>query len=142
MKKKKKTPVYKSQDKLNREFSVYAMTLIDAARVMVTRDGPTSVAKASKVLDTLEEALPVLRQIVQDMKDAGAEPKEEPKEESQKKGRERCKECAGMGQFITHVVNGKPTGPGGICFRCNGKGFQTDADRKRNWGYDMYGRKA
>lgn len=40
--------------------------------------------------------------------------------------------------FVTAVVNGKPTGPGGVCFRCQGKGYQTDEDRRRNWGYDQY----
>lgn len=47
-----------------------------------------------------------------------------------------CERCAGTGQFITGTVNGKPTGPGGMCFRCKGKGRQTDADRRRNYGYD------
>lgn len=47
----------------------------------------------------------------------------------------RCGRCAGTGQFITGVVNGKPTGPGGICFRCEGKGTQSccsvEAHRER-----------
>lgn len=47
-----------------------------------------------------------------------------------------CKRCAGTGQFITGSMNGKPTGPGGACFRCGGKGAQNDADRRRNYGYD------
>jgi len=49
-----------------------------------------------------------------------------------------CPRCAGTGQFVTMVVNGKPTGPGGICFRCEGKGRQNDSDRRRNYGYDSY----
>jgi hypothetical protein len=49
-----------------------------------------------------------------------------------------CRRCAGTGQYITKVVNGTPTGPGGICYRCNGKGRQNDADRCRNYGYDNY----
>ncbi|GAF96966.1 unnamed protein product [marine sediment metagenome] len=49
-----------------------------------------------------------------------------------------CGRCAGTGQFITYVENGKPRGPGGECFRCNGKGFHNNADRRRNWGYDMH----
>lgn len=53
-----------------------------------------------------------------------------------------CRRCAETGNFITMVVNGKPTGPGGKCFRCGGKGYHTQADRKRNRGYDMYGRRA
>lgn len=50
----------------------------------------------------------------------------------------RCGRCAGTGAYITGTVNGVPTGPGGICYRCEGKGFQTDADRRRNFGYDNY----
>jgi len=53
-------------------------------------------------------------------------------------GAERCKRCAGTGQFITYVENGVPKGPGGICYRCNGKGFQIQRDRNRNWGYDNF----
>jgi hypothetical protein len=34
-----------------------------------------------------------------------------------------CRRCAGTGKFITHTVNGQPKGPGGDCFRCNGKSF-------------------
>ena len=48
-----------------------------------------------------------------------------------------CGRCAGTGQFITMVENGKPKGPGGICFRCHGKGRHTAADRKRNFWYDV-----
>lgn len=50
---------------------------------------------------------------------------------------ERCRRCAETGMFITGTTNGIPTGPGGKCFRCGGKGFQTKDDRKRNWGYDV-----
>lgn len=50
----------------------------------------------------------------------------------------RCGRCAGTGQFVTMVLNGRPTGPGGICFRCEGKGYQTDADRRRNYGHDLH----
>ena len=50
-----------------------------------------------------------------------------------------CGRCAMTGMFVTGTLNGKPTGPGGDCFRCNGKGYHTHADRKRNWGYDRYG---
>jgi hypothetical protein len=48
-----------------------------------------------------------------------------------------CGRCAGTGAFITENRNGKPWGPGGECFRCNGKGHHDDADRRRNWGWDM-----
>ena len=52
----------------------------------------------------------------------------------------KCSACAGTGQYITHVENGVPKGPGGICFRCGGKGYQTEADKRRNWGYDIHRR--
>ena len=50
----------------------------------------------------------------------------------------RCGRCAATGQFITGSLNGKPTGPGGICFRCDGKGVHTQADRKRNLYHDIH----
>jgi hypothetical protein len=50
----------------------------------------------------------------------------------------RCGRCAGTGRFITGTLNGVPTGPGGICFRCEGKGFQDERDVKRNDNYDRY----
>ena len=37
----------------------------------------------------------------------------------------RCGRCAGTGRFITGMMNGVPTGPGGPCFRCSGKGSQS-----------------
>lgn len=58
------------------------------------------------------------------------------------KGKHFCGRCVGTGRFITMTVNGHPTGPGGVCFRCGGKGYHTEADRKRNLGYDMFGRRA
>ncbi len=50
-----------------------------------------------------------------------------------------CNRCARTGQFITYTENGKPKGPGGICFRCDGKGHHTQADRRRNYGWDLHG---
>lgn len=52
-----------------------------------------------------------------------------------------CRRCAGTGQFITRVENGRPTGPGGLCFRCGGKGVQTAEDGKRNLFFERYGRR-
>lgn len=53
-------------------------------------------------------------------------------------GNFKCARCSGTGRFITMIVNGKPTGPAGQeCFRCNGKGYHTQADRKRNYGHTM-----
>jgi DnaJ-class molecular chaperone len=46
-----------------------------------------------------------------------------------------CTRCAGTGNFVTGVENGVPTGPGGPCFRCGGKGHHVRTDRRRNWGY-------
>lgn len=36
-----------------------------------------------------------------------------------------CPKCAGTGTF----------GAGYKCYACDGKGIQTDADQRRNWGY-------
>lgn len=53
----------------------------------------------------------------------------------------KCTRCAGTGKFVTYMENGVPKGPGGPCFRCGGKGYQTEADARRNYGYDVYGRR-
>ena len=58
------------------------------------------------------------------------EPKAQP-------ARDMCGRCGGTGIFHTVVLNGKPVSRG-ECFRCQGKGFQTDGDRRRNYGYDVY----
>lgn len=47
-----------------------------------------------------------------------------------------CRRCGASGRFTTGTVNGRPTGPGGPCYRCDGKGFQVDADARRNFGAD------
>ena len=52
-----------------------------------------------------------------------------------------CRRCAGTGQFITMVENGIPKGPGGICYRCGGKGYRVEGDERRNYGYDVYYRR-
>jgi hypothetical protein len=49
-----------------------------------------------------------------------------------------CKRCAGTGRFITYVENGIPKGPGGECFRCDGKGEQTLKDARRNAYHDEH----
>lgn len=49
-----------------------------------------------------------------------------------------CLRCAQTGRFVTCVVNGQPKGPGGVCFRCGGKGYQTPVDVRRNEAYDSY----
>jgi len=48
-----------------------------------------------------------------------------------------CNRCGGSGMFVTYVENGKPKGPGGECFRCQGKGQQTVADAHRNFWHGM-----
>ena len=53
-----------------------------------------------------------------------------------------CRRCAGTGQFITMVENGIPKGPGGSCYRCQGRGYRMDKDERRNYGYDVYHRHA
>ena len=49
-----------------------------------------------------------------------------------------CGRCSGTGRFVTYVENGVAKGPGGECFRCGGKGWQTEEDHKRNAAYDEY----
>ena len=53
-------------------------------------------------------------------------------------GDQRCNRCAGTGQFITYIENGIPKGPGGVCFRCGGKGVHSQRDRRRNDYYDTH----
>jgi hypothetical protein len=51
--------------------------------------------------------------------------------------------CNGTGKYFGkgYVENGVFKGYVGPCYRCQGKGFQTAADIKRNRNYDRYGRK-
>ncbi len=44
----------------------------------------------------------------------------------------KCGRCAGTGRFVTYVENGVPKGPGGSCFRCQGRGTQGFEDGHRN----------
>jgi len=48
-----------------------------------------------------------------------------------------CARCGGTGQYVTMVLNGRPTGPGGQCYRCNGKGHQNAQDAHRNYWHAM-----
>jgi len=52
-----------------------------------------------------------------------------------------CRRCGGTGKFVTMVENGQPKGPGGPCYRCNGKGYRDDRDERRNYGYDVFYRR-
>jgi hypothetical protein len=47
-----------------------------------------------------------------------------------------CGRCGGSGRYITGNLNGKLVGPGGECFRCNGKRYQSPLDEARNARYD------
>ena len=60
-----------------------------------------------------------------------------PSKDEHNDSRSDC-ECGGSGKFYSGgaVVNGRYTGRIGECFRCQGKGYQTAADRKRNYWYD------
>lgn len=49
-----------------------------------------------------------------------------------------CRRCAGTGRFITGTLNGQPTGPGGECFRCSGRGTQAAEDGHRNRAHDRH----
>ena len=52
-------------------------------------------------------------------------------------------DCGGTGKFYSGgaVVNGTYTGTVGTCYRCEGKGWQSEADRKRNRYYDNHVRR-
>ena len=52
--------------------------------------------------------------------------------------RHDCSKCCCTGTYVWGA-NRQFSGP---CFRCEGKGWQHDADRRRNWGYDHYDRAA
>lgn len=50
----------------------------------------------------------------------------------------KCGRCAGTGMYVTMVENGQPKGPGGECFRCQGRGVQGWEDGRRNAYYDAH----
>jgi hypothetical protein len=52
--------------------------------------------------------------------------------------RHKCDGCNGSGTYYGagRVENGKFIGFSGTCFRCQGKGHQTESDVKRNRYYD------
>lgn len=62
---------------------------------------------------------------------------------SESKPDTECDGCGGSGIWYGrgYMENGVFRGPTGKCFRCDGKGHQTEADRKRNQNYDNYIRK-
>lgn len=51
--------------------------------------------------------------------------------------RTKCDKCNGSGAFHFGgaVVNGVFQGRTGVCFACQGKGYQTSKDQKRNAFY-------
>lgn len=44
-----------------------------------------------------------------------------------------CSKCETTGQYRSPVTHAY-----GVCFRCEGKGYQNDRDRKRNITYDKF----
>jgi hypothetical protein len=68
-----------------------------------------------------------------------AEPVAEQPVEGRPEGATDCDGVCKDGTYFGRgaVVNGKFVGFTGPCFRCGGKGWQNDADRRRNWGYDQ-----
>lgn len=59
------------------------------------------------------------------------------------KGTVDCDGCNGDGKFYGAgaVINGKFVGFVGKCFRCGGKGYQTQKDASRNRYYDSHVRR-
>lgn len=52
----------------------------------------------------------------------------------------KCDRCGGSGRYQWGaVVNGRCTNSG-PCFRCQEKGYFTQEDYRRNWGYDNHQR--
>lgn len=53
-------------------------------------------------------------------------------------GMSKCDGCNGSGIYYGagSVVNGQFVGFKGECYRCGGKGHQTESDLKRNAAYD------
>jgi hypothetical protein len=50
---------------------------------------------------------------------------------------EPCERCQGSGQYrYVSKATGKPAG--GECYRCGGKGWQDESDRRRNAAYDRH----
>ena len=67
---------------------------------------------------------------------------QQPIVESSPEQRHTCDGCSGDGQYFRgHIENGVRKGFIGRCFRCGGKGWQNDADLKRNRYYDSHVRR-
>ena len=49
-----------------------------------------------------------------------------------------CAPCHATGFYHYTNKDGTQTKTGRTCYRCGGKGFQTHADARRNWGYDQF----
>ena len=48
-----------------------------------------------------------------------------------------CQRCMQTGLYVASISNGQPVTPGGVCYRCQGKGYQDYHDAKRNVIYDL-----
>ena len=54
---------------------------------------------------------------------------------------DKCADCGGSGRWVMGpITNGKPAREG-QCFRCQGKGWQSPADVRRNRYYDNHVRR-
>lgn len=53
-------------------------------------------------------------------------------------GREKCSNCGGSGIYRWGACVNGVMSKSGPCFRCEGKGYQDEADRRRNYGYDNH----
>ena len=49
-----------------------------------------------------------------------------------------CRRCMGTGYYVRGTINGRPNVSESICFRCEGRGFQTADDGFRNRTYDQH----
>lgn len=130
----------------------------DACRMIVTRDVPTcehTVAKFQALWDAAQDREPSCCRPVVEHADHyplacehlralwAARTYLELAQRNAPVGRAFGCDCRGTGEFCSGgaVVNGVYTGKRGTCFRCNGKGWQSDEDRKRNAYYDNHVRR-
>ena len=50
-----------------------------------------------------------------------------------------CNRCGGTGVYAKSwdLIQGTPRGFSGVCYRCRGRGYQTDLDSQRNYAADL-----
>lgn len=91
-----------------------------------------------KLFKTRLEATAALDSYLRQSVKAKVEPKaEKPAKSEHIRPDVECHKCGGTGIWYGHgyVLNGVFQGPSGKCYACEGKGVETDADQRRNWGY-------